>query len=145
MEITGVLEPPKRNKEPTEKELKNLRMNIQKLSISNKEEIYYGLVSKDSKTGFFSNDRLLILNSKDKELSYVSKIPEGLIPFLTEAEVKSIKHKSKITREAIKTNQITQFKSTTVPGKLSTFQVEFKKGSEEEKWQLVTGNNKTMN
>jgi hypothetical protein len=73
-------------------------MNIQKLSISPKDEICYSLVTKDSKTGFFSNDRLLILNTKDKELFYVSKLPEGLIPFLTESEVKSLKSKSKVTR-----------------------------------------------
>jgi hypothetical protein len=41
-------------------------MNIQKLSVSPKEDIFYSLVTKDSKTGFFSNDRLLILNGKDK-------------------------------------------------------------------------------
>lgn len=67
-----------------------------------KEDIYYGLVSKDSKTGLFSNERLLVLNTKDKELSYISKLPEGLIPFFSEAEVKSLKYKTKVTRDAIK-------------------------------------------
>lgn len=77
-------------------------MGISKLPVSKKDEIYYGVVSKDSKTGLFSNDRLLVLNSKDKELSYISKLPEGLIPFFNETEVKSLKHKSKVTRDAIK-------------------------------------------
>lgn len=77
-------------------------MSVQKLSLSKREDIYYGVVTKDSKTGLFSNDRLLILNAKDKELSYISKLPEGLIPFFNEVEVKSLKHKSKVTRDAIK-------------------------------------------
>jgi hypothetical protein len=77
-------------------------MGISKLSLSKKDDIYYGMVTKDSKTGLFSNDRLLVLNTKDKELSYISKLPEGLIPFFNEAEVKSLKHKSKVTRDAIK-------------------------------------------
>ena len=120
-------------------------MNIQKLSISPKEDIFYSLVTKDSKSGFFSNDRLLILNARDKELSYLSKIPQGSIPFYSQAEVRSVKHKSKVSRQAIKSNQVKQFKCASVSGKVSTFQVEFKKGSEDEKWFLVAGNSKTMN
>lgn len=57
---------PKRNKELTEKELKNIRMNIQTLSLSPQQHIYYSLVTKDSKTGLFSNDRLLLLNTRTK-------------------------------------------------------------------------------
>ncbi len=88
---------PKRNKELSEKELKNLRMNISQLSISPKHTIYYSLITKDSKSGFFSNERMLVLNSKEKELFY-TKIPEGLIPFLNEDEVKSLKSKVKVSR-----------------------------------------------
>jgi hypothetical protein len=98
-------------------------MSIQKLSISSKEDIYYSLVTKDSKSGFFSNDRLLILNSRDKELFYLSKIPEGRIPFINEAEVNSLKFKSKITRENIKSNQASQFKCAHIPGRISAFQI----------------------
>ncbi len=49
-------------------------MNIQQLSISPKHTLYYSLITKDSKSGFFSNERLLVLNDKDKELFY-AKIP----------------------------------------------------------------------
>ena len=44
----------------------------------------YCIVEKASNTGLFKNDRLLIFNSKEESLSYLSKIPPGLIPFLTE-------------------------------------------------------------
>lgn len=59
-----MLEPPKRNKELTEKEIKSIRMAVQKLTVSSKDSVFYGLVSKDSKSGFFSNDRLLVLATK---------------------------------------------------------------------------------
>ena len=98
MEIAGVLEPPKRNKELTEKEIKSIRMGVQKLSVNSKDSVFYGLVSKDSKSGFFSNARLLVLATKEREFYYLSKLPEGLIPFLSEAEVKSVKPKYKLTR-----------------------------------------------
>lgn len=52
-----------------------MKTNIQKLNISSKHTLYYCIVTKDSKTGFFSNDRLLILNTKEKSLSYISKLP----------------------------------------------------------------------
>jgi len=53
-------------------------------------------------------------------LFYVSKIPEGLIPFYNYEEVKSLKFKTKISRENIVKAEITDFKCNNVPGKVST-------------------------
>lgn len=44
----------------------------------------YGLVDKESNSGLFKNERLLILNTKEGTLGYLSKMPENMIPFLSE-------------------------------------------------------------
>lgn len=138
------MEPPKRNKELTEKEIKSIRMAVQKLTVSSKDSVFYGLATKDSKSGFFSNDRLLVLATKEREFYYLSKPPEGLIPFLSEAEVKSVKPKLRVTREEVKNQQVTLFRCAPAPGKISTFQVEFKKAGQLEQWLFTAGNSKTM-
>lgn len=43
----------------------------------------YNLVSKESNWGIFKNERLLMLNVKNESLSYLSKVPSGIIPFIT--------------------------------------------------------------
>lgn len=45
------------------------------------------MVDKESNTGLFNNERLLILNVRKESLLYLSKVPLGLIPFYTEEEV----------------------------------------------------------
>jgi hypothetical protein len=43
-----------------------MKRNLQKLTITPQESIYYSIVTKDSKTGFFSNDRLLLLATRQR-------------------------------------------------------------------------------
>ena len=52
------------------------------------EFILYNLVEKESASGFFKNERLLVLNTREESVGYCNKVPEGLIPFEWEEEVK---------------------------------------------------------
>ncbi len=54
---------------------------------------------------------------------YLSKVPEGLIPFFTEEEVKGLTYKEKITREMVRKNTITDFKCYPIQGKISSFTI----------------------
>lgn len=121
MQNSTMPEGQRRPKEPTEMELRNLKVVIQKLSLSPHHEVYYNLATKESKSGFFNNDRLIILNTKDRYLGYVSKLPEGLIPLLNENEVKSLKFKVLVRREEINNGVVKDFRCYQMPGKLSTF------------------------
>ena len=72
---------PLRGKEPTDNQLKDIKNNMQVLPINDKHHVYYNLSTKQSNSGWFNNDRLIILNTKNKTLGYVSKMPEYQIPF----------------------------------------------------------------
>ena len=48
---------------------------MQVLPINDKHNIYYNISTKQSNSGWFNNDRLIILNTKTKILGYVSKMP----------------------------------------------------------------------
>lgn len=132
----------KRHKEPTDMELRNLKAVLQKLSLAPNHEVYYNLVSKESRSTFFNNDRLILLNTKDKYFGYVSKLPEGLIPLLNEDEVKSLKFKAMVKKEEIVNKVVKSFQCHQVPGKLNTFEVFYKRGNgeENEKWHMTVGN-----
>ena len=92
---------PLRHKEPTDKQLKDIQNNLQTLSIDDRHNVYYNLSSKISNSGWFNNDRLIILNTKSKVLGYVSKLPEYQIPFYSQEEVNCVKFKSYVSRELI--------------------------------------------
>jgi hypothetical protein len=67
-------------------------MILQRCKIINtKNNYFYNIITKESGSGFFSNERLLILNANERSLMYQSKIPQGYLPFETEAEILATK------------------------------------------------------
>lgn len=70
-------------KELTDKEKNTMRKGLQKFTLPNGQIVVYCLANKESGTGLFSNERLLLLHSGDKSIRYYSKLPEGL-PFTSE-------------------------------------------------------------
>jgi hypothetical protein len=121
-----------RPKEPSQLELRNMKVILQRLTLPSKHEVCYNLVTKESKSGFFDNERLIVLNTKDRSFGYLSKLPEGLIPLLSEEEVKSLKFKALVTRTEILNGEVKEFKCQQVTGKLSTFELFYKRGNRSE-------------
>lgn len=76
------LQPQIRSKELSDREIKNLKTTLQRLQLPGLYEVYYCIGTKESNTGLFSNDRLVILNNRERSIGYISKLPPGLIPFL---------------------------------------------------------------
>jgi len=54
---------------------------IGKISDEPSSSILYAPVTKTSQSGFFSNQRLAILSTKEGTLGYLSKVPEPLDSF----------------------------------------------------------------
>ncbi len=70
-----------RNRVLTNEELETLRIQPQYLGLNKSEFVLYNLVQKETNLGLFKNERMLVLNIKNESLSYLSKVPHGLIPF----------------------------------------------------------------
>ena len=79
------------------------------LRISDKEFIMYAIVEKGSNSGLFKNNRLLIFNAKNESLCYLSKVPSGIIPFLSYEEVLSQQPKEKLLRSEVFENGENRF------------------------------------
>lgn len=88
-----------RNRVLTNDEMERIRIQPQYLGINKSEFVLYNLVHKESNLGLFKNERVLILNIKDESLSYLSKIPQGLIPFYSYEEVISLHPKEIIFQD----------------------------------------------
>ena len=73
--MTQSLPLPHRKKQPTTEQLADLQNNLQTLSIADGHHIYYNLSTKLSNSGFFNNDRLIVLDTQKNMLGYVSKLP----------------------------------------------------------------------
>ena len=47
-----------------------------------------------------------MLNTQQKVLGYLSKVPEYMIPFYNEEEISNLKYKVKLNREQVKNGEV---------------------------------------
>jgi hypothetical protein len=96
--------PKPRSKELTSLELEKLKKLPQYLRLTPSEFVLYNLVEKESNSGLFKNERLLVFNARQESICYLSKVPPGLIPFETEEEVALQQPKEKLSLSEIYEN-----------------------------------------
>ena len=123
-------------KELTATDKNILKKSIHRQSLPDGHILLYCLANKESGTGFFSNERLLLLNSAEKSIQYYSKLPEGL-PFTPDGKVTPGKGK-------VIVDKVSEFKCEAIKGKTSTFIMEWMEEKNKVSWIYGMGSNKMM-
>jgi hypothetical protein len=110
----------------------------------NEEFIAYSVVTKESKSGMFSNEKLLMLNSFKRQLVYFSKLPK-LLPFGSYSEMERQYFLEERPKEVIELDKVRRFMFVPAKGSLASVAVSYvnEKGERKE-WKLGMGNNSLM-